>query len=156
MTTHDDYKKLSVPDDTQLSPCPVCGSKAELWQYSETFDTPTSKAVMCSNNSIDDSIDGLECLLYMPKHNFYCATAKLAIKFWNDFSANVLKKRAENEALLDLKFDAKTYWHKHHKDCGTAYRGCSPKCPKDWYEETNEWICYKTEYGYTTDKDESI
>ena len=28
----------------------------------------------------------------------------------------------------------------HHKDCGTAYRGCHPtKCPKDQYEQTGVW-----------------
>jgi len=28
----------------------------------------------------------------------------------------------------------------HHKDCGTAYRGCHPTlCPKDQYEKTGKW-----------------
>ena len=31
------------------------------------------------------------------------------------------------------------WWHYHTKDCGTKYRGCSPDCPKDIYEETGKW-----------------
>lgn len=31
-------------------------------------------------------------------------------------------------------------WHAHHsEDCGTAYRGCAPDCPKDRYERTGVW-----------------
>jgi hypothetical protein len=33
----------------------------------------------------------------------------------------------------------KNWWHYHTKDCGTKYRGCSPDCPKDIYEETGKW-----------------
>lgn len=28
----------------------------------------------------------------------------------------------------------------HHAGCGTAYRGCSPECPKYRYESTGEWV----------------
>jgi|WetSurMetagenome_2_1015567.scaffolds.fasta_scaffold127741_2 hypothetical protein len=47
---------------------------------------------------------------------------------------------------------------KHHKDCGTAYRGCSPECPKNHYEETEEkeWICFKVGDHYTTNKQEAM
>lgn len=31
------------------------------------------------------------------------------------------------------------WWTYHTKDCGTMYRGCSPDCPKNIYEETGEW-----------------
>lgn len=33
----------------------------------------------------------------------------------------------------------KDWWTYHTKDCGTKYRGCSPDCPKNIYEETGEW-----------------
>lgn len=34
----------------------------------------------------------------------------------------------------------KEWWHWHHKECGSAYRGCHPtKCPKNQYEETGVW-----------------
>ena len=32
------------------------------------------------------------------------------------------------------------YWHHHHEYCGVNYRGCSPQCPKDIYERSNETI----------------
>jgi len=32
------------------------------------------------------------------------------------------------------------WWRFHHADCGIAYRGCSPECPKDVYEKTGKWI----------------
>lgn len=33
----------------------------------------------------------------------------------------------------------KNWWEHHTKDCGTMYRGCSPDCPKNIYEETGKW-----------------
>jgi hypothetical protein len=34
----------------------------------------------------------------------------------------------------------KEWWAWHHRDCGTAYRGCHPsKCPKNQWEETGVW-----------------
>ena len=32
-------------------------------------------------------------------------------------------------------------WHDYHlPSCGTKYRGCDPKCPKEVFEETGKWI----------------
>lgn len=31
------------------------------------------------------------------------------------------------------------WWEFHSDDCGTAYRGCAPDCPKDRYERTGKW-----------------
>ncbi len=32
-------------------------------------------------------------------------------------------------------------WDQYHsQECGTAYRGCAPGCPKDHYEKTGKWI----------------
>jgi len=37
----------------------------------------------------------------------------------------------------------KNYYTYHHPDCGTKYRGCSPKCPADIYEQTGKWTGQK-------------
>lgn len=32
-------------------------------------------------------------------------------------------------------------WHEYHlSTCGTEYRGCDPKCPKNVWEEEGKWI----------------
>ena len=42
-------------------------------------------------------------------------------------------------------------WHtRHHRDCGTKFRGCSPDCPKDHYEKTGNWLCYQNAGTYST------
>jgi len=37
----------------------------------------------------------------------------------------------------------KNYSTYHHQECGTKYRGCSPKCPADIYEQTGKWTGQK-------------
>jgi hypothetical protein len=33
----------------------------------------------------------------------------------------------------------KDWWTYHLKTCGTQYRGCDPKCPKEVWENTGKW-----------------
>jgi hypothetical protein len=37
----------------------------------------------------------------------------------------------------------KNYSTYHHQECGTKYRGCSPKCPANIYEQTGKWTGQK-------------
>lgn len=96
---HDDYKRLEIPDKVTLQVCPVCGSAAELWQYSEANDGPTSKLVMCSMGDAFGPQDGLTnegCLLYMPPNQFYRGRIAEAVKYWNDYATALNKIRRAN------------------------------------------------------------
>jgi hypothetical protein len=86
---HDDYKRLELPAGLKLYPCPVCAADAELWQYSESETDPTSKLGMCSNGEAFGPQSGIVnegCLLYMPPGDFYRATIRDAVKYWNDYA----------------------------------------------------------------------
>lgn len=99
-TTHDDYKRLDL-GAYRLERCPVCGAAAELWQYSESDAAPTSKAGMCSRSDAigprDEFVsDG--CLLLMPPQDFYRATIREAVAYWNAFAAALVAMRASEPA----------------------------------------------------------
>ena len=81
------YKQLDTPENLEL--CPCCGSAVQLWQYSESATAPTSKAICCANGDKFGPQDGMAnegCLLYMPPENFYRATIREAMKFWNEYA----------------------------------------------------------------------
>ena len=81
------YKQLDTPENLEL--CPCCGSVAQLWQYSESATAPTSKAICCANGDKFGPQDGMAnegCLLYMPPENFYRATIREAVNFWNEYA----------------------------------------------------------------------
>lgn len=86
---HDDYKRLELQPGQNLYPCPVCAADAELWQYSEAETAPTTKLVMCSRGEAFGPQNGLVnegCLLYMPPGEFYKASIRDAVKYWNDYA----------------------------------------------------------------------
>jgi hypothetical protein len=94
---HDDYKPLDTPDGVTLHRCPVCSSEAALWQYSTSPTNPTTKSVMCTNGDKIGPQDGIKnegCLLYMPPDNFYRATIRDAVRYWNEFAAALTALRA--------------------------------------------------------------
>jgi hypothetical protein len=93
-TPHDDYKRLELPAGAALLPCPVCAADAELWQYSEADNGPTSKVGMCSRGEAFGPQSGIKnegCLLYMPPDDFYRPTAREAVRFWNDYASALMK-----------------------------------------------------------------
>ena len=108
---YDEYKRLEVATGVTLRECPVCGADAELWQYSRSETAPTNKAVMCSNGERfgpqdDPGDDG--CLLYMPPEDFYKATIREAVAFWNDYARALMAIQRANRwrrhsALRDTK-----------------------------------------------------
>ncbi len=96
---HDNYKRLEVPSGVTLRPCPVCASDAELWQYSESETSSTTKTVMCSNGTAFGPQDGLTnegCLLYMPPNGFYMATIREGVKYWNDYAVALERMQRAN------------------------------------------------------------
>ena len=84
----EEYKKAELP--AGVEPCPVCGAGVELWHYSEDFENgPISKVVCCANNLPIGPQDGIisnGCLLFMPPQDFYKATAREAVKYWNEYA----------------------------------------------------------------------
>lgn len=92
----DNYKKVEAPADKPVALCPVCGSVGELWRYSEADDAPTTTAVMCSNGDAFGPQSGVAnegCLLYMPPHDFYRASMRDAIRFWNEYATALSAQR---------------------------------------------------------------
>jgi hypothetical protein len=107
---HDDYKQLdlsqiaSVPPNggPTLEPCPVCGSEAQLWQYSESDTAPRKLLGMCSHGEPIGPQDGLTnegCLLYMPPNQFYRETIRDAVRYWNEFAKALTAMRAAGAAV---------------------------------------------------------
>ncbi len=86
------YKQLDTPAGTTLLPCPCCGAESQIWQYAKSADSPATKTVMCSNGDAigpQESLAGLQdsgCLLYMPPDDFYRATIREAVKYWNEYA----------------------------------------------------------------------
>ncbi len=92
---HDDYKRLDIPADSFVEPCPVCASNGELWEYI-TSSGDAKKVVMCANGEAFGPQDGMVnegCLLYMPPSGFYSPRKAGAIKYWNDYAKALNKQR---------------------------------------------------------------
>jgi hypothetical protein len=96
---HDDYKQLSTPDGVTLERCPVCGSEAALWQYSESETDPRQLLVCCSHGDMigpQDHLVGGGCLLYLPPQGFYRETIRDAVRYWNEFAKALSAFRRQN------------------------------------------------------------
>ena len=93
---HDEFKRLDLGGYV-LRRCPVCGAEAELWQHSLSPTAPTSKSVMCSRGDAIGPRDGLGadgCLLLLPPPDFYRATIREAVGYWNHFATALDEMRA--------------------------------------------------------------
>lgn len=96
MKTHDNYKKVDTPEGVHLEPCPVCASAAELWRYSDSPNSPTTTAVMCSNGQAFGPQEGITnegCLLFMPPDDFQRGTIREAVKYWNEYAKALESQR---------------------------------------------------------------
>lgn len=72
----EDYLKLTTPKG--LNPCPACGSPGELWQ--RKVQENYHRVVVCTNNGRKES--DYQCPFYFPPENFYKATKREAIEYW--------------------------------------------------------------------------
>ena len=100
MTTKELYTKLE--GQAPLDRCPVCGSPAELWQYSPALLAPSTKVGMCTNGDqfgpqlgIAGIVDS-GCLLYMPPDDFYRPTIREAAKYWNEYAKALERLQRKN------------------------------------------------------------
>jgi hypothetical protein len=105
---HIDFKKLPIPHESHLELCPVCGSGAELWQYSDSVESPTRKLVRCTNYDgfgpqVREVFEG--CLLCLPPHEFYKATVHEAVTYWNEYALALaaLRKDRMNDGKANAK-----------------------------------------------------
>jgi len=96
---HVELKECPIPHGTHLEPCPVCGSDAELWQWSESLDSTTKKFVRCANYEAfgpQEREVNEGCLLFMPPHEFYRATVHEATRYWNEYALALPSLRQRN------------------------------------------------------------
>jgi len=97
---YDQFKKVETPEGVHIEACPVCSAIAELWRFSETSESPTETAVMCSNGDAFGPQSGIACegcLLNMPPQEFYRDTIRDAVRFWNEYAkALTSQRRARN------------------------------------------------------------
>lgn len=84
---------------TPLNACTFCGWPAELYSRSNADGTFSEKAVMCSNFG-DDDPTGNACPLHLPPEDFYHATKREAVEYWNERTARGLEKA---KAMLEAK-----------------------------------------------------
>jgi len=89
------------PKGSKIAPCPVCGSQSELWRYSESKDSPSNPVVMCTHTDKIGPQDSLltgGCFMSNPTDDFYKATIREAIEYWNSYAKALVNLRNSNEA----------------------------------------------------------
>ena len=102
-TERGEYKKGETPK-CAIEPCPVCGSDAELWLFSDDFENgPINKLMMCTNGEKFGPQEGFMnegCLLYMPPDEFHRSRAADAVKFWNEYARALVVQRNGRRAVV--------------------------------------------------------
>ena len=104
LTPWEEYRRT---EPTAVKPllrlCPVCASEPELWMYSTTPSSPTTKVAMCSRMegigpeiTVPDLASKEGCPLSFPPAHFYRATVREAIKFWNEYADALVALRISN------------------------------------------------------------
>lgn len=83
-----DYTMIDPRRHPAVEPCCVCGSKPQVWRYSES-ETESTVAVCCvSAEPIGEQDEGFiagGCLLYMPPAHFYRPRIVEAVSYWNAY-----------------------------------------------------------------------
>lgn len=99
--------------------CAVCGDGVELWAYNDLKSDVRTYSLMCTREGKfgpQDSLIGSGCVLYMPPHEFYCATAREAGVYWNEWSAaiNDLRSLTRIENIPDNAIErVESYMNRH-------------------------------------------
>ena len=100
----DDYAPYEPLPDGLRSPmrCAVCGGPASVWRYTKEPGDPFTVAVMCDQGERIGPQSGITnegCPLYMPPDDFYRATCREAIAFWDEFSVSLVALLAKNAGV---------------------------------------------------------
>jgi hypothetical protein len=79
----------------ELAPCPLCGSRAGIWQVTHGSGV-VQKVAMCSHGEADEPLGLItSCPMSLPDGGFfYESTYRTAAKVWNDFAAACDARRA--------------------------------------------------------------
>ena len=102
VTQDEHYKRVldsdTLPAQYRVVRCAVCGSMPELWEYKEIGES-WSKVLMCPNSesvcsTVEQDIDA-GCPMFMPPRDFYKATRREAIDFWNRWNEAMTEQRRE-------------------------------------------------------------
>lgn len=90
------YTEINGMDAT-IESCPICGSQAKLWRFSEDMDSAVFHVVMCSHDGAIGSRDAIAydgCLLVTPPNDFYRPRKIEAINYWNDYAIDLHRIRS--------------------------------------------------------------
>lgn len=96
---HDEYRRMEPPPAEAVERCPLCGNDAHVWEFSETPADIVQRVVMCERGDDIGPRSGLVwngCLLYMPPQDFYKATGRDAVRYWNEYARATAKMRRAN------------------------------------------------------------
>ena len=94
---HEQYRHMQPQPTEKPVACPLCGGDAIVWEFSESMDSTVTRVVMCEHGDAIGPQDGLVncgCLLYMPPDQFYRATGRDAVNYWNRFALALDELRA--------------------------------------------------------------
>jgi hypothetical protein len=94
--SHEMYRRMVPQPAGTLEPCPVCGSKAVVLEFSEEPTDPVQRVVMCENGERFGPQDGIRndgCLLYMPPEQFYHGRGADAARYWNEYAKALTAQR---------------------------------------------------------------
>ncbi len=100
---HEMYREMHPQPSEPIATCPLCGSKALVFDFSEKPDDIVTRVVMCEMGeakSEDDPCprDALAysgCPFFMPPDDFYQPTGRQAVRYWNEFASWLLRQRGE-------------------------------------------------------------
>lgn len=87
--SRDIYRRMEPQPVGAIELCPICGSAASVWEFSEQPSDPVQRVVMCENGERFGPQDGLTndgCLLYMPPDQFYHGRGADALRYWNEYA----------------------------------------------------------------------
>lgn len=98
------YKKATSFEPVQS--CPVCGGDAQVYTYiGDSKNGSVQKLVACTTGGSfgpqDEDTIHPGCLLFMPPIDFYHATIREAVKYWNEYARHLSAIRR------------KRYWDRH-------------------------------------------
>lgn len=152
---HDTYKLwFPQPEPGTVKPCPICGSGTEVWQYADNPGAQLLRVVMCTRGDrfgpqIRESLMG-GCLLYMPPQEFYQATTKEAVRFWNEYAEAVAAQRVDSDPAA---------WPEAHTQGGlltvdqvsmSRPLSCRADCSMDQYSPLQVWVVTRPNSGSTS------
>ena len=104
-------RSVEACKDIGVHSCPVCGAGVELYSYKESPDRNLTWSVACTRSENfgpqSDLMKETGCVLYLPPQDFYCATEREAIRYWNDWhkAVNDLRMASRIENLPSSAMD---------------------------------------------------